>query len=84
MGDGGGGGGVEFLRRWLGGKFSRSSSFSLFFSLFSPSFPSPPFYSSLLSFSFLFLFNFLNSNPSPSKRHFFLIFGFWISLIFSL
>lgn len=80
----GGGGGVEFLRRWSGGKFSRSP-LSLSFSLSSPSFPPLPlFHSSLLSFSFLFLFNFLNFNPSPSKRHFFLIFGFWIALIFSL
>lgn len=81
MGDGGGGGGVEFLRRWLGGKFSR---FPLSLSLFSFFSPLPLFHSSLLSFSFLFLFNFLNFNSSPSKRHFFLIFGFWISLIFSL
>lgn len=74
------GGDVGFSVGGRAGSFFLSLfSLSLFFSL--------SYFISLLSpfssFFSLFLFNF-NFNPSPSKRHFFLIFGFWIVLIFSL
>nr|DAU62789.1 MAG TPA: hypothetical protein [Caudoviricetes sp.] len=68
------------FRRWVGWEFF----FSPLFSLFHFNFLSLSFFSSLFIFSlFLFLFNFLTSIPSPSKRHFFLIFEFWTDLILS-
>ena len=73
------GGDVGFSVSGRAGVFSSLSFPSSFSSLFLILFLSFPPFSSFFS---LFLFNF-NFNPSPSKRHFFLIFGFWMVLISS-